>query len=219
MTVRTNLLGGTDFVFGEAPIPSADLNDTFDETVTRLQDTVVGHNHDGVSSKLVDYDDVHRGSMILLSSGSLASSNATLFDVTNAEFANYKIIKVYVCAAASSTTNVDFRLRLNNISSASYLFYNSTLGAAYAQSSSTTSYFTIGNSWNHQDRYSLIELDFENTAGRARTYKGLSYFKSDELVVSFGVNTAITDEITRVSVYTNAGSFRAGSHYKIFGIK
>ncbi len=52
ITIRnTKISANTNFQTGERPIASADVNDTNDEIIDRLQDTTSGHDHDGTDSK------------------------------------------------------------------------------------------------------------------------------------------------------------------------
>ena len=53
MTIRVVSLGGTDFTFGEKPLASADLNDTFNEVQRIIENTSTGHDHDGTDSKQI----------------------------------------------------------------------------------------------------------------------------------------------------------------------
>ena len=55
MSVRNVNVGGTDFTDGEV-LYAADLNDTFDEVINRLQNISTGHDHDGTDSKALDWD-------------------------------------------------------------------------------------------------------------------------------------------------------------------
>lgn len=53
IAIRTTAWGGTDFVYGEKPIASADVNDTFNEVQRAVENTSTGHDHDGTDSKMV----------------------------------------------------------------------------------------------------------------------------------------------------------------------
>jgi hypothetical protein len=51
MAIRNAQIGGIDY--GEDNLDNADMNDTNDEIISRLQNTTTGHDHDGTNSKQI----------------------------------------------------------------------------------------------------------------------------------------------------------------------
>jgi hypothetical protein len=134
MTIRNTDLGGaTDWSDGQT-LTAADLNDTFDEAVKRIQNTSTGHDHDGTDSKVVGRDKIMEVSTSAtlnfnLTAAGTAETSLVMSDISSANInlyqANYVEIMLrgymYLQNSGSADHRIDFKYQVKELPSGSYI--------------------------------------------------------------------------------------------------
>jgi hypothetical protein len=148
------------------------------------------------------------------------STSTVTFSSLGSYSGTYKHLQVRAVASSAASNN-DARIRLNEITSASYSHHNlvgtgSSVAAAASTSDTSINAFYLGGTAVGAAVIDILDAYSTTKNKTVRLLQGNT--GSTRVALSSGA-LLTTDSITSVSLLSNAGVWAAGSRFSIYGLK